>query len=107
MRSSAPHRVLCATVCTVTRRGGAAEAGPGHGVRACRSVAALVAAPLVALGAAPAHAAGGAYVALGDSYSSGTGTGAYLHDGTTCRRSVYAYPSLVASGKGYSLNLRA
>jgi lysophospholipase L1-like esterase len=56
---------------------------------------------------APAQAAGSAYVALGDSYSSGTGTRSYLADGTTCQRSVYAYPSLVASSRGYALDLRA
>lgn len=65
----------------------------------------LVAAAL--LGAAPARAAGSAYVALGDSYSSGVGTRSYLSDGTSCQRSVYAYPSLVASSKGYALNFRA
>ena len=32
------------------------------------------------------------YVALGDSYSSGIGTRTYLNDGTSCQRSVYAYP---------------
>lgn len=63
--------------------------------------AALVLAP------APAQAAGSAYVALGDSYSSGTGTRAYLADGTSCQRSVYAYPSLLASSRGYALDLRA
>ncbi|RBY77385.1 SGNH/GDSL hydrolase family protein [Blastococcus sp. TF02-09] len=57
--------------------------------------------------AVPAQAAGPAYVALGDSYSSGTGTRTYLADGTSCQRSVYAYPSLVAASKGYSLNFRA
>ncbi len=38
------------------------------------------------------------YVALGDSYSSGTGTRTYISDGTSCQRSVYAYPSLDADG---------
>ena len=47
---------------------------------------------LVALGAAPALA-GERYVALGDSFSSGTGTRTYYD--TACQRSVYAYPSLV------------
>jgi lysophospholipase L1-like esterase len=46
-------------------------------------------------------------VALGDSYSSGVGTKAYINDGTSCQRSVYAYPSLIASAKGYALNFRA
>lgn len=55
----------------------------------------------------PAHAAGPSYVALGDSYSSGVGTRSYIADGTSCQRSTYAYPSLVATAKGYGLNFRA
>ena len=55
----------------------------------------------------PAAAAAPPYVALGDSYSSGTGTRSYINDGTSCQRSVYAYPSLLASQKGYALNFRA
>ena len=66
-----------------------------------------VATALALLAAAPVQAAGSPYVALGDSYSSGTGTRSYLADGTTCQRSVLAYPSLVASSKGYALDLRA
>ncbi len=62
---------------------------------------------LLALAATPVQAAGSAYVALGDSYSSGTGTRSYLSDGTSCQRSVYAFPSLIASSKGYALNFRA
>jgi lysophospholipase L1-like esterase len=46
-------------------------------------------------------------VALGDSYSSGTGTRSYINDGTSCQRSVYAFPSLLAASKGLTLNLRA
>ena len=69
------------------------------------TVLAAVAALVVA--AAPASAASPSYVALGDSYSSGTGTRSYISDGTSCLRSVYAYPSLIASAKGYALNLRA
>lgn len=57
--------------------------------------------------AVPAHAAGPSYVALGDSYSSGTGTRTYLADGTSCQRSVYAYPSLIAASTGYALTFRA
>ncbi|WP_193612566.1 GDSL-type esterase/lipase family protein [Nocardioides lijunqiniae] len=57
--------------------------------------------------APPAQAAGPAYVALGDSYSSGTGTRSYIADGTSCQRSTYAYPSLVAAARGYALNFRA
>lgn len=57
--------------------------------------------------AAPAHAAASSYVALGDSYSSGVGTRSYINDGTSCQRSVYAYPSLIASARGYTLSFRA
>jgi len=60
----------------------------------------------LALGA-PAVAAGTGYVALGDSYSSGTGTRTYISDGTSCQRSVYAYPSLDASALGLALTFRA
>jgi lysophospholipase L1-like esterase len=69
--------------------------------------AALAAVTVLAIPAAPAFAAGPSYVALGDSYSSGTGTRSYIVDGTSCLRSVYAYPSLIASAKGYTLNFRA
>jgi lysophospholipase L1-like esterase len=72
----------------------------------CAAVTAAVAVTAL-LTAGPATAAPSRYVALGDSYSSGTGTGTYLPDGTSCLRSVYAYPSLVASSKGYALDLRA
>lgn len=54
-----------------------------------------------------AHAADGSYVALGDSYASGTGTGTFIDDGSSCQRSVNAYPSLIAAAKGYDLNFRA
>ena len=55
----------------------------------------------------PATAAGTGYVALGDSYSSGTGTRTYISDGTSCQRSVYAYPSLDAAPLALSLTFRA
>lgn len=54
-----------------------------------------------------AQAAAPTYVALGDSYASGTGTRSYIADGTDCKRSVYAYPALIASARGYELNFRA
>ena len=77
-------------------------------MRSFRRIAAAVVAavPLVLL-ATPAAAAGEVYVSLGDSYSSGTGTREYISDGTSCQRSVYAYPSLIASSRGYTLNFRA
>ncbi len=76
-----------------------------HARRLLALAAAALAVPL--LTPAPAHAAPPSYVALGDSYSSGVGTRAYLSDGTSCQRSVYAFPSLIAAAKGYTLNLRA
>lgn len=52
-------------------------------------------------------AAGAGYVALGDSYSSGVGTGSYTLD-SACKRSVYAYPYLYAqSHPGTSLSFVA
>jgi lysophospholipase L1-like esterase len=62
-----------------------------------RSVRAVfVLAVCVALAAAAARAAGAVtYAALGDSYSSGVGTGSYTLD-SACKRSVYAYPYLWA-----------
>ena len=73
---------------------------------------AVLVAPLALLAAllAPttaAHAAGPSYVALGDSYSSGVGTRSYINDGTSCQRSTYAFPSLLAAQKGYALNFKA
>jgi lysophospholipase L1-like esterase len=59
------------------------------------------------LALSPAHAAGPAYVALGDSYSSGVGTRTYISDGTSCQRSVYAYPYLIAQSRGFALNFQA
>lgn len=65
----------------------------------------VIAAPLAG---APAHAApDDRFVALGDSYSSGTGTGSYLDDGTSCQRSTRAFPSLVAASGDLDLDLRA
>ena len=72
-----------------------------------RAAACLSATAALLLPAAPAHSATSSYVALGDSYSSGTGTGSYLDDGTACQRSVHAYPSLLATSKGYALDFRA
>lgn len=58
-------------------------------------------------GMATASAASTSYVALGDSYSSGLGTGSYLNDGTACSRSAYSYPALDAVRLGLTLSLRA
>ncbi|MGG5257850.1 SGNH/GDSL hydrolase family protein [Phycicoccus avicenniae] len=75
--------------------------------RRAMAAAALGSTVALALSALPAHAAGPTYVALGDSYSSGTGTRDYIADGTSCLRSAYAYPSLIAAARGYSLTFRA
>lgn len=45
---------------------------------------------------APAYAAGANYVAMGDSYSSGVGTGG-TYSGGGCKRSTTAYPQLWAN----------
>jgi hypothetical protein len=74
--------------------------------RTFAALVAITAAVATALAAAPAQAAS-SYVALGDSYSSGTGTRTYIDDGTSCQRSVYAYPSLIAASKNLALNFRA
>ncbi|WP_369373904.1 SGNH/GDSL hydrolase family protein [Promicromonospora sp. Populi] len=80
--------------------------------RLFRIVAVMAATSLATVGlvtttALPSYAAGESYVALGDSYSSGTGTRAYINDGTQCLRSVYAYASLTAAARSYTLNFRA
>ena len=80
----------------------------GNRLRLLLAGALVVLAALVPLTAQPAaHAAGPSYVALGDSYASGVGTRTYIDDGTSCQRSVYAYPYLVAQQKGYALNFKA
>jgi len=67
-------------------------------LRRFRSYAAL----LLVAGFAAFFTAGGpaatttfSYVAMGDSYSSGVGTGSYTLD-SACKRSIYAYPYLFA-----------
>ncbi|KND39971.1 SGNH/GDSL hydrolase family protein [Streptomyces acidiscabies] len=45
-------------------------------------------------GAGSAQAATGGYVALGDSYSSGVGSGSYISSSGDCKRSTKAYPYL-------------
>ena len=61
-------------------------------LRLARVSAVLGAALLLAV---PAAAAADRYVALGDSFSSGVGTGSYALS-SSCKRSVYAYPNLLA-----------
>jgi len=66
---------------------------PSGFVRIGAALLALVA--FAAVSAAVPAATGDNYVALGDSYSSGVGTGSYTLD-AACKRSVYAYPYLYA-----------
>ena len=47
--------------------------------------------------AIPAQAAGSRYVALGDSYSSGVGSGSYISSSGSCLRSTLAYSQLWAN----------
>jgi len=56
-------------------------------------------------GGGSATAANSSYVALGDSYASGDGTGVYTN--TSCYQSPDAYPPLVAKAEGYSLTFAA
>ncbi|PRY43964.1 SGNH/GDSL hydrolase family protein [Umezawaea tangerina] len=66
-------------------------------------IAALAAAAALST-ALPAAAAPAAinYVALGDSYSSGLGTGTYISGSGSCKRSNYAYPALWAAAHSVS-----
>jgi lysophospholipase L1-like esterase len=59
----------------------------------------------VMLCAASAAAAAPSYVALGDSYASGDGTGVYYN--TSCYTSPDSYPPLVAAKDGYALTFAA
>ena len=67
----------------------------------------LAVAGIAAVLAGAGHAATESYVALGDSYSSGVGTGSYTLN-SACKRGVYAYPYLYAqSHSGTSLTFVA
>ncbi|GAB3159660.1 SGNH family lipase [Micromonospora sonneratiae] len=57
--------------------------------------------------APPAHAEPLTYTALGDSYSSGTGTREYYPDSGDCLRSKHAYPVLTAARLGAALTFAA
>jgi hypothetical protein len=63
--------------------------------RAARVGALLSSLFVLAVAAAPAATGADRYVALGDSFSSGVGTGSYTLS-SSCRRGVFAYPWLVA-----------
>lgn len=74
--------------------------------RLSRAVAATVLAVGVAAIPQPVDAApAGDYVALGDSYSSGTGSRDYYDE--NCQRSNYSYPALTAQRIGATLDLQA
>ncbi|HEX4213645.1 MAG TPA: SGNH/GDSL hydrolase family protein [Candidatus Dormibacteraeota bacterium] len=63
---------------------------------------------MLALARGPAvSAAGTAYTALGDSYSSGVGTRDYYSDSGGCDRSPDAYPVLAAAREGLDLTFAA
>jgi hypothetical protein len=62
---------------------------------AASALALVCAAGLLETGSA--HAAATNYVALGDSYSSGVGAGAYDNSSGACKRSTKAYPELWAA----------
>lgn len=88
--------------------------GAAFGAALALACATAVGASTIATAAPGAAAAGDdrrpaatSYVALGDSYSSGTGTRTYYDDGTECERSPRAYPALIAAAQGDALNFRA
>jgi lysophospholipase L1-like esterase len=59
----------------------------------CATLLVAIAIAVVFAAAGPAGTTTWNYVAMGDSYSSGVGTGSYTLD-SACKRSVYAYPYL-------------
>lgn len=67
----------------------------------------IVAFALALMGTGTAHAAGPAYVALGDSYSAGNGAGNYISSSGDCHRSNSAYPALYAAAHGNPLTFNA
>jgi lysophospholipase L1-like esterase len=74
-------------------RSTSATASSGGGVRRLCAALLLVGTVAWASAAGGRAATGTTYAALGDSYSSGVGTGSYTLD-AACKRSVYAYPYL-------------
>ena len=72
-------------------------------IAACVSALFLAAAgALTGAQAAGATTAAGGYVALGDSYSSGVGSGSYTDESGNCLRSTLAYPQLWANANSPS-----
>jgi len=73
-------------------------------VRKTRSILLVAVASVISLvvGAQPAQAATVNYVALGDSYSSGVGSGSYTSESGSCLRSTLAYSQLWANAHGPS-----
>jgi hypothetical protein len=62
----------------------------------------IVSLALVLTSAGASYAVGPAYVALGDSYSSGVGAGSYLDSSGSCYRSSRSYPALWAAANSPS-----
>jgi hypothetical protein len=83
-----PSPARCAAVPTLTRAR-----------RALRRATVALASVTAAAIAVPAVAGAADYVAMGDSYSSGTGTGSYTIN-ASCERGVYAYPYLIQGSFG-------
>ena len=72
-----------------------------------KSIALLLVLAAFPLVNAAAAAAAPAYVALGDSYSSGVGTRTYYSNSGSCDRSPDAYGPLIAAAKGDALTFEA
>lgn len=75
--------------------------------RRALSTAALAATAALVVSAAPAHAADDPTSRSATATPRAPAPQRYISDGTSCLRSVYAYPSLIASAKGYDLDFRA
>jgi lysophospholipase L1-like esterase len=71
------------------------------------AISLFLAVALTLVGIQTAQAAGGAYTALGDSYSSGVGSRTYYSDSGSCYRSPSAYPVLTAQRIGAQLTFAA
>jgi lysophospholipase L1-like esterase len=97
LAAAATSFVLAAAMAT-TVVAGAAKPAPGAAPGAAPAAAArLLAVTSLPVRAQPASSLVVRYVALGDSYSAGTGAGRYSAAGKSCERSASAFPQLWAA----------
>ena len=96
LAAAATSFVLAATV-AATVVAGTAKPGRPRGPRGPAPAARLLAVTSLPVRAQPASSLVVRYVALGDSYSAGTGAGRYSAAGKSCERSASAFPQLWAA----------